>query len=290
MVRFIAEVCSNHNQDLARALKLVETAKAVGCDAVKFQLFRVDKMFAPELLADPAYKFVLERRGWELPIAWLKPIRDKCDEVGIKFGCTPFYLEAVEELEPYVEFFKIASYELPWKDLIKAVAKTGREAILSTGMATVKEIKTAVVHWQMQAVELPPLTLLHCVSEYPAPVERCNLKFIARLRAELNSVDAVGYSDHSVNGGVILRAVHRFGAEVVEFHLDLEDGGGVEFGLGHCWKPCQIGPVIRMAREGEWADGVGEVDVSRFRERDFRRDGDGLRPMGYMRTLMGGNT
>ena len=134
MVKFIAEVSSNHAQDLNRALAFVDAAADCGFDAVKFQLFRVSQLFAPEILAkSPQHR---KRVAWELPVAHLEPIARRCRERGVEFSCTPFYLEAVKELEPYAAFYKVASYELLWSDLLKACAATGKPVIISTGMSS----------------------------------------------------------------------------------------------------------------------------------------------------------
>src|ERR1700761_9450069 len=138
---FIAEASSNHGRDLDRALAFVDAAADCGCDAVKFQLFQIDKMFAPEILsASPKH---LARRQWELPVAHLAPLAERCKARGIQFSCTPFYLDAVHELRPFVDFYKVASYELLVGDLLKACARTGKPVVLSTGMATLDEIKAA---------------------------------------------------------------------------------------------------------------------------------------------------
>src|SRR5712691_10843271 len=108
--KFVAEVSSNHHRDLGRCLQFIETAAAIGCDAVKFQLFRVRELFAPQALHhDPE---LLAREAWELPVTFLPDLSACCREAGIHFSCTPFYLQAVEELLPFVDFFKVASYEL----------------------------------------------------------------------------------------------------------------------------------------------------------------------------------
>lgn len=281
-VKFIAEICSNHNGDFGRATQLIKAAHEAGCDAVKFQLFKIDRMFAPKILDHPDYQFLHKRRDWELPVDWIPDIAEACHTLGLAFGCTPFYLEAVAELEPYVDFFKVASYELSWHDLITEINKTEKPLILSTGLATMNEIKATTFRCYQER-DLRPLTILHCISEYPTPPEKANLSFITRLKAEILSAANVGYSDHSVNPGVIFRAVHHFGVEVIEFHLDLEDGEGAEYHLGHCWKPSQIKPVIEAVYDGFRADGSPYFEVSQFADRDFRRDPDGFRPMKYKR-------
>jgi sialic acid synthase SpsE len=279
-VMFIAEVSSNHAQDLGRALAFVDAAAACGCDAVKFQLFRIDKLFAPEILAKrPELR---AREHWELPVAYLMPLAERARERGILLSCTPFYLEAVEELEPYVAFYKVASYELLWTDLLKACSATGKPLILSTGMASMPEIKAAVATVQQAGVR--DLTLLHCVSSYPAPLEDTNLSAISTIR-EATGVP-VGWSDHTRIPAVIERAVHRWGASAVEFHVDL-DGKGAEYGAGHCWLFDEIAPVIARIRDGLRADGSGikEPAASELADREWRADpSDGLRPLRHMRS------
>lgn len=276
---FIAEASSNHAQDLSRALAFVDAAASCGCDAVKFQLFRVNELFAPEVLAKSAK--LRARVAWELPVSHIEPLTLRARERGIQFSCTPFYLEAVKELEPHVAFYKIASYELLWDDLLKACAQTGKPVIISTGMATMPEIEGAVR--TLKRAGCRDLTVLHCVSAYPAPAEEANLSAIGAIR-EATGV-SVGWSDHTRNPAVIERAVHRWDASAVEFHLDL-DGKGAEYASGHCWLPDEIAPVIARIREGERADGSGFKGpvAAELSDREWRADpSDGLRPLRHIR-------
>jgi N-acetylneuraminate synthase len=279
-IEFIAEISSNHNQNLDRAREMIRVAAEIGCTAVKFQLFRIDKLFAPDILNNPSFGFINQRYEWQLPLDWLSPIQACCRANGVKFGCTPFYLEAVDILAPYVDFFKIASYELPWTALLDHIMDTTvKPIILSTGMATMAEIRDVVYHFQRRNIDNGcHLSLLHCISEYPVKPEDCHLSFIGRLRTELNSLAAVGWSDHSVNPGVINRAVHRFGAQIIEFHLDL-DRKGYEYKGGHCWLPNEIKTVIDDINDGFEADGGRQYNPVGNIEREFRADpSDGLRP------------
>lgn len=278
-VEFVAEVSSNHHRDLSRCLAFIDKAAEIGCSAVKFQLFKINELFAPEILAKS--KTHRDRKAWELPIEFLPELVRRCRSVSIKFACTPFYLDGVEELYPYVDFYKIASYELLWEDLLRACARTGKPVVLSTGMALLDEVAGAVE--TLLSAGCRDLTLLHCVSGYPTPAGECNLKAIETLRRQFGC--PVGWSDHSVNPGVIYRAVHRWGAALVEFHLDL-DGEGEEYRTGHCWLPEQIGPVIQAVQTGFYADGNGEKvpTPSELPDREWRADpADGLRPMRAVR-------
>lgn len=279
MIEFIAEVSSNHARDLSRCLKFVDVSADAGCSAVKFQLFRVRELFAPEaFLAKP---HLLRREDWELPVSFLPRIAQHCRDRGVQFSCTPFYLDAVAELEPHVDFFKIASYEMIWDDLLKACARTGKPVVLSTGMATMPEVLHAVD--TLQKAGCHELTLLHCTSAYPTPHHEANLAAIATLRSATGC--RVGWSDHTVEPAVIHRAVHRWDARVIEFHIDL-DRHGEEFAAGHCWLPEQIGAVIRDVGKALVCDGQGiKAPVpSELSDRDWRADpSDGLRPLKRIR-------
>lgn len=279
--RFVAEVSSNHQRDLARCLAFVDVAAEIGCDAVKFQLFRVDALFAPEILARSAQHRA--RRDWELPREFLPALASRARERGIAFSCTPFDLDAVEALRPHVDFYKIASYELLWHPLLAACARSGKPLVLSTGMATQDEVEAALDAFT--AAGGRELVLLHCVSGYPTPADECNLAALDTLRGLARRAPGVrlrvGWSDHSASPGVVQRAIHRFGAEMIEFHLDL-DGRGDEFRSGHCWLPGPMAELIQQVRDAERADGDGKKEPapSERSDRVWRADPtDGLRPL-----------
>jgi len=276
---FIAEASSNHGRDLDRARAFVDAAADAGCDAVKFQLFKIDRMFAPEILAQsPKHR---ARSEWELPLDHLGPLAEHCSARKIQFSCTPFYIEAVAELAPFVDFYKVASYELLVTDLLKACAASGKPVVLSTGMATVDEIAAAA--GTLIAAGAADITLLHCVSAYPTPAGEANLSAIQQLR-DMTGLK-VGWSDHTRRPAVIERAVHRWNAAAIEFHLDL-DGEGAEYAAGHCWLPEEIAPVIARIRESAIADGSGFTgpQPSELSDRDWRADpADGMRPLRHVR-------
>jgi len=248
---FISEVSSNHHRDLERCFDFIDASAEAGCGAVKFQLFKIDQMFAPEILSKS--EMHRKRKQWELPVEFLPELSRRCKQKNIAFSCTPFYLKAVDELEPYVDFYKIASYELMWA--VHVAKSSGCE----------------------------DLTLLHCVSAYPTPPAECNLSVIKSFKHHFNC--KTGWSDHSVSQAVMQRAIHKWGAECIEFHLDL-DGKGEEFAAGHCWLPDQIAAVINDANIALQADGEPEKQTSpsELADRDWRADpSDGLRPLIHIR-------
>src|SRR5260221_6414647 len=249
---FVAEVYSNHHRDLERCLEFVRSAAEIGCKAVKLQLLRVRELFAAEALqSDPKF---LKREAWELPVSFLGDLSAASHEAGMMFSCTPFYLEAVGEMLPDVDFYKIASYELLWEDLLKECARTGKPVVLSTGMATLPEVERACA--VLRNAGCRDLTLLHCNSAYPTKPEDCNLSAIGTMRDACQC--PVGWSDHTVDAGVIYRAVHRWGATMVEFHYDLE-GQGPEFAAGPRWLSGPMSSVIAALGGGFGSGGWGVV-------------------------------
>jgi N-acetylneuraminate synthase len=284
-MKLVAEVSSNHGTDLTRALAFVDAAAELGFDAVKFQQFRVRELFAPEALA--AHPNLLAREAWELPEAFNRPLAERAHALGLSFTSTPFYRRAVDVLEPLVDAFKLASYQVLWLDLLRAVAATGKPVVLATGLATLDEVRAAVD--ALAEAGARDLTLLHCVSLYPTLPEQANLAAIETLRRAFGR--PVGWSDHTVSPEVAARAVRRFGAAMIELHLDL-DGRGAEYGGGHCWLPHDVQRLhlCLAAREPEPThalsdgDGAKEPRAAEAGERLWRSDpNDGLRPLAVLR-------
>ena len=235
------------------------------------------------------------RKKWELDIKLIPELSELCQNLNLSFSCTPFYLKAVNELLPFVDFFKIASYELLWLDLFEKCGMTGKPIVFSTGMANLREVENALSC--LMKTNTKSITLLHCNSAYPTPIEDSNLEGIVILKNLINKIDKkndvklkVGYSDHTVSEAVVLRAIHKYEASFIEFHIDL-DGNGEEFASGHCWLPDEISKVISNARKGFLADGkkIFEPSKSEFPDRDWRADPlDGLRPLQHIRKNFNG--
>ena len=181
-IQFIAEVSSNHNRDINRMKDFIYTSKDVGCAGVKFQLFKINELFAPGILekSDTHRK----RKEWELPVEYIPELADLSHSLGLSFSCTPFYLEAVDILEPYVDFYKIASYELLWHDLFERCGNTGKPVVFSTGMATLEEVENALKC--LLSTHTKDITILHCNSAYPTLIKDANLGGISVLKKMIN--------------------------------------------------------------------------------------------------------
>jgi len=246
MTYWLAEVGSNHNRDIDRTMRLIDTAADIGCDGVKFQLFRADDLY----VRPPAY---LAAR--ELPPEFLPAIAEQCYRAGVDFVCSPFSLDAVVALGPHVDRYKVSSFDILRLDLLTALAEEEKPVIISTGMASDSEIRDAVEVFP----DSTSVTLLHCVSAYPTKPRDANLSRIRALRDRWRV--PVGYSDHTANPLVVGYAVNRWGAEMVEFHFDL-DGAGAEYQHGHCFLPDGIAPVIDPHAMEAWdvADDPADPD------------------------------
>lgn len=279
-LKFIAEVSSNHNQSLSRCLEFVDQSAEAGFYAIKFQLFKIEELFSKEILDKS--KVHRDRKKWEFKKEFLSPIFERCKKKKIKLSCTPFYLEAVDILNRYVDFFKISSYELTWKELIKKCLQKKKPTIISTGMATEFEIKTLLSF--LSPNEKKKISLLHCVSEYPARLENCNLKSIDLMRKKFRC--NVGWSDHTKNPLLIFDLIENFNINLFEFHVDLDDKKGKEYKAGHCWTFSEITSLINYFKNRKKIHGTFQKKPSKseISERLWRADpGDGLRPFKHIR-------
>ena len=273
---FIAEVSSNHNRNLDRCLDFVTKAQQSGFDAVKFQVFKIDQLFTPEVLQRS--KMHSDRKEWEFPIEFLPAISERCKKLGIKLGITPFYLDAVDECKEYVDFFKVASYELLWTDLHERIISENKEVIISTGMATIEEVKLVKKLYDRLNFDYKKLTILHCESQYPTSYKTVNLGAIRTMRNELGC--AIGWSDHSKDVDVICAAKFIYGCDLFELHFDL-DGQGEEAKGGHCWLPNEMELLnSKMSKISAMrGSGIKEPSNNETQERLWRADPvDGLRP------------
>ncbi|HEX7753802.1 MAG TPA: N-acetylneuraminate synthase family protein [Niabella sp.] len=279
---FVSEISSNHNGDMTRCKELIHATSEANCDGVKFQLFKINELFSKEALA--YNKKLSERVQWELKEEFLPELAAYAHKKNLLFSCTPFYLSAVDTLEPYVDFYKIASYELLWKDLFKVCANTGKPLVFSIGMSTENEVRQVLD--DLADTALKEILVLHCNSSYPTPLQDVNLSVIGRLRSLFSNYYPdkkieFGWSDHTVNQAVVLGSVLKYDSRMVEFHIDL-DGKGYEYEAGHCWLPDQIKQVIDQLSEIRLAEGYSDIKASNSEliEREWRADpADGLRPL-----------
>lgn len=223
----IAEAGVNHNGDLRLALALCDAAREAGADAVKFQTFRAADLVVP---GAPTAAYQERQTGaqdqhamlqaLELSEAQHQTIKSHCDAIGIEFFSTPFSVEAADLLVRLgVRRIKLSSGELTHRALVEHAARTGLPLLMSTGMATMDEIREALDWVRAVRPGLDQVTVFHCTSAYPAPDVSLNLLALETLRRQLGV--SIGYSDHSEGIEAPLAAV-ALGATVIEKHLTLD--------------------------------------------------------------------
>lgn len=222
----IAEAGVNHNGSLDIALELVAAAKACGADAVKFQTFSADRLVTRSA-SKAAYQKTTVPNGdsqyemlkqLELGPDAFEQIRACCEKHGIEFMSSPFDEEAADMLDALgMRIFKIPSGEITNLPLLRHIAAKQREIILSTGMCWIGEVETAVR--TLRDAGARQVTLLHCVTEYPAPFDQINLAAMHTLATAFGL--PVGYSDHTAGIEIPIAAV-ALGATVIEKHFTLD--------------------------------------------------------------------
>lgn len=222
----IAELSANHNQNFRQAVKLIETAKEIGADAVKLQTYTPDTItldskkkhfiVSDGLLWKGKSLYDLYKEAYT-PWSWQPKLKKVADSLKLPLFSSPFDPSAVDFLEKMnVPAYKIASFELVDIPLITKVAQTQKPIILSTGMATFNEVRNAVR--AVRSTGNHQIALLKCTSAYPASHKEANLKSIPHLAKSFSL--PVGVSDHTMGNVVPLMAL-AFGACIVEKHLTL---------------------------------------------------------------------
>ena len=233
----IAEAGVNHNGSLENAIKLVDKAYESGADCIKFQAFSADELVIKK---EPQYemlsKLELSEEDFEQMMLCSKNRR-------LEFLATPFSVKWVEILyELGVAGFKISSGSINSLNLLEAVAKTNLPVILSTGMSNMVDVSIAVRILRNNGCG--DLSLLHCVSLYPTPIDKANLFAMHVLKKEFNV--SVGFSDHTTDVNIGALAVAA-GASILEKHFTLDknmEGPDHKASLS----PEELGEYIKFAR------------------------------------------
>jgi N-acetylneuraminate synthase len=224
----IAEAGVNHNGDIAKAKALIDKGAEAGVDYVKFQTFKAGNLVTKQAKRaayqdkntqdnDSQYEML---KKLELSQKDHQELIDYCTQKGVKFLSTGFDFESLEFLAQLgITIAKIPSGEITNLPYLRKVANLFPEVILSTGMATISEIKDAVKVLTDNGVSKNRITVLHCNTEYPTPMEDVNLKAMLHIQQEVGV--NIGYSDHTLGIEVPIAAV-ALGATVIEKHFTLD--------------------------------------------------------------------
>ena len=227
-VMVIAEAGVNHNGDINKALKLIDVAAEAGADYVKFQTFKAEKIVNPS-----AQKATYQKKNMkgeadtqfgmlkklEMGDDWYPVLIDRCQKKGIHFLSTGFDVDSIDFLNSLeIPIYKIPSGEITNKPYLQHVARKGKDIILSTGMSNLEEVEAALDILISEGISKERITVLHCNTEYPTPMEDVNLLAMNQMAHELGV--KVGYSDHTLGIEVPVAAV-ALGAGVIEKHFTL---------------------------------------------------------------------
>ena len=265
-VFIIAELSANHNHKKEIALESIKTAKEAGADAVKIQTYTADTL---TLDCDNEYFQIKQGTLWDgttlyklyqkayTPWEWHKELFDYAKKLGILLFSTPFDKSAVDFLEKLNNpIIKIASFELVDIPLVEYAASKGKPRIMSTGIATLREIQEAVD--ACHRVGNNDITLLKCTSSYPAPLNEANLLTIPDIAKRFNC--KVGLSDHSTGNVVACTAV-ALGAQVIEKHFIIDRSIGGPDAAFSMTKD-EFSEMVRRIRETEESLGTVSYELS----------------------------
>ncbi len=264
----IAEVGSNwkvgsFEEDLKQAKNLIIAAVDAGADAVKFQTYRPETVYAQ----NAGKSEYLSKNGitedihsifehHSMPYEMIPKLANFCKEKNILFMSSPFSVQDAKEIDPFVEIHKVASFEINHIRLLEFLFKTKKPIIVSTGASTYDEID--FLFKLAKKYEHESIALLQCTSKYPSPLNALNLSVIPKMKLKYNV--PVGFSDHSIHPiiGPILAV--GLGATIIEKHFTLDKslpGPDHSFALN----PDELKIMIDHIRESDKAKGYGEKKI-----------------------------
>jgi N-acetylneuraminate synthase len=261
---FIADIAANHDGDLARAKDLIGLAARAGADAAKFQHFKADT-----IVSDRGFKALggaqSHQAGWKksvfevyrdasVPLPWTRTLKQACDEAGIAFFTSPYDLELVDHVDPYVPAFKVGSGDITWHEIIRHMAGKGKPTLIATGASSMDEVHAAV---QVALEVNPQVGLMQCNTNYTAGVENLRhiqLRVLDCYRAMYPDM-VLGLSDHTLGHATVLGAV-ALGARLVEKHFT-DDTGRAGPDHHFAMDPQAWREMVDRTRELEAALGTG---------------------------------
>lgn len=274
----IAEAGVNHNGNLEIAKKLIEVAKESGADIVKFQTFTAEKCISKSA---PKAEYQLQTTSTkETQLEMVKKLEldteahyiliQHCQKVGIEFLSTPFDFESIDLLNQLgMQIFKIPSGEITNLPYLRRIGRLNKRIILSTGMSNLGEIETAISIITNAGTKRENITILHCNTEYPTPMQDVNLRAMQTIASAFHL--PIGYSDHTQGIHIPIAAV-AMGAKVIEKHFTLDknmDGPDHKASL----EPHELKEMIECIREIEVAlgDGIKQESESEKKNKPIAR-------------------
>lgn len=263
-VYFIADIAANHDGDIERAKDLIFLAAESGADAAKFQHFK-----AETIVSDHGFRTLggqqSHQANWKksvfdvykdasVSLGWSETLKETCTKAGITFFTSPYGLDLVDHIDPYVPAYKIGSGDITWIEMIEYIARKGKPYILASGASTFDDVQRAV---NCALNFNNDICLMQCNTNYTASLE--NFKYIQlnvlKVFREMYPNMVLGLSDHTPGHAAVLGAV-ALGAKMIEKHFTdciTRDGPDHKFSMDpHSWRE-----MVDRTRELEYALGNG---------------------------------
>ena len=239
----IADVGSNHMQDITIAKESIDAAAEAGANAIKFQSINLDRLYYK-----PNKKTTSFIKKLEFPEKWHGVLNEYCANKGITFFSSPTYLRAIDLLEEInVPLYKLASAQIgTFPQLVERVAQLNKPTIFSTGISTIDEVNKVVEMFEKNGNM--KYIILHCNSIYPTPAKRVNLKMIETYKSFYRN--PVGFSDHTIGTHIACAAV-SIGAKVIEKHFTLNRNFSSPDSNSFACDPQELNLLVNQIREIE---------------------------------------
>ena len=263
----VAEMSANHSSNIKNAFKIIDQAKIIGVDAIKIQLYKANRITINSSKKD----FEIKSKSWkkyknlynlykkaETPYEWYETLKRYCKKRNIILFSSVFDLDTVDFLEKKnCPIYKIASPEITDVPLLEKVSRTGKPVIISTGLASEKDLDLAVK--TLKRNKCKKIIILKCTSAYPAPLNELNLAAIKTIKNKYKTI--VGFSDHSL--GVVAPTIAvSLGAKVIEKHINLEKNKKSVDGF-FSLKISEFQEMIKNIRDTEKIIGNKEIRISK---------------------------
>jgi len=261
---FIADIAANHDGDLERAKDLIRYAAEAGADAAKFQHFKAETIVSDHgfrsLGGQQSHQEKWDKSVFEVykdasvSLEWTEALKETCDKAGIAFFTSPYAIDLVDHIDPYVPAYKIGSGDITWIEMIEYIASKQKPYIMATGASTMEDVHRAV----SAALAINPmLCLMQCNTNYTASIE--NFKYIQlnvlRVYREMYQDLVLGLSDHTPGHATVLGAV-ALGSRMIEKHFT-DDVNRIGPDHAFSMDPNSWRDMVERTRELENALGAG---------------------------------
>ncbi len=291
---FIADIAANHDGDIGRAYRLIELAKEAGADAAKFQNFVAARIVSKKGFEGLGRKLSHQSK-WKKPVYqvyedaslsydWTQRLKSKCDEVGIEYFTSPYDMETVDRVDPYVSMYKIGSGDITWLEIVEYIAKKGKPVLIATGASNAEDVHRAMA---VLLAHTKDIVLMQCNTNYT--VDRENYKYVnlnvLKTFARTYPQVVLGLSDHTIGDAAVLGAI-ALGARVIEKHFtddNTREGPDHAFAMNpHSWRD-----MVERAHElyDALGDGVKRVEKNEEEAAIVQR-----RALRYTRDMKSGET